>query len=239
MEHTKDPRAAGVALAGVVIVGCALVVAGVAVDGQTAISADGVVESTSGGFRFPDGTVQATAAVPGSAPVEDTGQQGCWDAGGSTIPCSGTGQDGELQAGVDWPAPRFTDNGDGTVTDNLTNLVWLQHANCGGTKTWEQALSDASALANGQCGLTDGSVATDWRLSNVKELLSLLDYGETGPALPSGHPFTAVVSAHYWSSTTNVADLSKAWAVDLGFGDVTRNGNKAGTAPSWPVRGGQ
>jgi len=95
---------------------------------QTAISADGGIESTAVGFIFPDGTVQATAATAataGSAPVEDTGQQTCYDPTGAstdTVDCAGTGQDGEKQAGVDWPAPRFTDNFDGTVTDNLSSL---------------------------------------------------------------------------------------------------------------------
>ncbi|MGA9347827.1 MAG: hypothetical protein WBW48_03355 [Anaerolineae bacterium] len=36
-----------------------------------------------------------------------------------------TGEDGELLKGVTWPSPRFTDNGNGTVTDNLTGLIWL------------------------------------------------------------------------------------------------------------------
>ena len=45
-----------------------------------------------------------------------------------------TGDDGDLQRGVAWPDPRFTDNGDGTVTDNLTGLIWLKNANCFGTR---------------------------------------------------------------------------------------------------------
>ena len=61
---------------------CVLLLSTFGVTAQTAITADGVVESTSGGFKFPDGTVQTTAASPGTAPVEDTGQQGCWDASG-------------------------------------------------------------------------------------------------------------------------------------------------------------
>ena len=39
------------------------------------------------------------------------------------------GDDGALQKGVPWPTPRFTDNGNGTVTDNLTHLIWLKNAN--------------------------------------------------------------------------------------------------------------
>ena len=44
-----------------------------------------------------------------------------------------TGDDGELEKGVAWPNPRFTDNNNGTVTDNLTGLIWLKHANCFGS----------------------------------------------------------------------------------------------------------
>jgi hypothetical protein len=40
------------------------------------------------------------------------------------------GDDGDIQAGVPFPIPRFTDQGDGTVKDNLTHLIWLKNANC-------------------------------------------------------------------------------------------------------------
>ena len=206
---------------------------------QTAILADGVIESTSGGFKFPDGTVQATAAAPGSAPVEDTGQQGCFDASGDPISCSGTGQDGELQAGVDWPAQRFTDNLDGTVTDNLTGLVWLQVANCFTARNWTDALSDANGLMTGICSLTDGSVQTDWRLPNIKELLSLVDYAQLGPALPSGDPFVVVQSAFYWSSSSRVEVPLQAWAVNMNDGDAAPTFNKSNNLFVWPVHDGQ
>jgi hypothetical protein len=51
-----------------------------------------------------------------------------------------TGDDGDLQMGVPWPNPRFTDNGDGTVIDNLTGLMWAKNANIYGTRTWSEAL---------------------------------------------------------------------------------------------------
>ena len=50
---------------------------------------------------------------------------------------------GEQAVGVEWPNPRFTDNGDGTVTDNLTALIWLKNANCFGVEKWNDALSSA------------------------------------------------------------------------------------------------
>ena len=158
-----------------------------------------------------------------------------------------TGDDGDLEKGVDWPSPRFTDNSDGTVTDNLTGLIWLKNANCFGTRTWATALSDANGLASGSCGLTDGSIAGDWRLPNVRELHSLIHYGVDSLALPntagtgkwtSGDPFTGVQSASYWSGTTYAAYTSEAWYVALRYGDV-RSANTSNSLYVWPVRAGQ
>ena len=97
----------------------------------------------------------------------------------------GTRDDGALQKGVAWPTPRFTDNQNGTVTDNLTRLIWMKKANAFGTKTWADALTTANGLAAPAAGLTDGSKAGDWRLPNRKELQSLVDFGFYNPALPN------------------------------------------------------
>jgi hypothetical protein len=66
---------------------------------------------------------------------------------------------------------------------------------------------------------TDGSVAGDWRLPNVKELESLIDFGWHSPALPVGHPFS-VVQSYYWSSTTDISRPDNAWSVNLDDGFV-------------------
>jgi hypothetical protein len=175
--------------------------------------------------------------VPGAVGVPKTGLTGCWGALGIPIACAGTGQDGEHQAGVSVD-PRFTDNGDGTVRDNLTGLIWLKNANCFGIRNWTLALSDANNLADGSCGLTDGSASGDWRMPNVKELQSLFDYSQDGPALTAGHPFTGVQLSFYWSSTTVAAFLNSAWDVSLINGFVGNN-NKTAASYVWPVRGGQ
>ena len=117
------------------------------------------------------------------APVPKTGQTTCSISAGATVPCAGTGQDGDFKKGVAWPNPRFTDNNNGTVTDNLTGLIWLKNANCFGLRTWTLALIDANTLAAGYCGATDGSTAGQWRLPNVKELQSLIDFAFNAPAL--------------------------------------------------------
>ena len=52
------------------------------------------------------------------------------------------GDDGDTRAGVPSPTPRYTDNHNGTVTGKLTGLIWLKNANCFGSATWAQALTD-------------------------------------------------------------------------------------------------
>ncbi|MEI6168234.1 MAG: DUF1566 domain-containing protein [bacterium] len=158
------------------------------------------------------------------------------------------GDDGDLKRGVAWPSPRFTDIGDGTVTDNLTGLIWLKDANAFGGQTWAQALTDCATLANGAHGLTDGSVAGAWRLPNIRELLSLIDYRRSSPALcnTSGYgqwsslsPFTGVQSSYYWSSTTRSDNTANAWDMHLNFGIAGGNVKTVSTSYVWPVRGGQ
>ena len=161
------------------------------------------------------------------APVEKTGQTSSYFGY----------DDGYLEKGVTWPSPRFADNGNGTVTDNLTGLIWLKNADCDGVKKWGGALGDCNTLANGTCGLADGSVAHDWRLPNIKELQSLIDYGRWDPALPSGYPFTYVQSGYYWSSTTSAGGTGGAWIMLLGNG-ILEIRTKSGYGYVWPVRGG-
>jgi len=201
------------------------------------------------------------SALAASILLPRTGQTTCYSPEGIIIDCAGTGQDGERRAGSSWPAPRFTDNKNGTVTDNLTGLIWLQDANCtetvgeifrdSGLLDWPSALTWSNNLASGQCGLADGSVAGDWRLPNINELRSLIDYSNHDPALPTGSPFSNVQSVWYWSSTTNPVYTSGAYNVGLSRGSIhvdkklygapgsSRVGAKSrSTLGVWPVRGG-
>ena len=131
----------------------------------------------------------------------------------------GAGDDAAVQRGVAWPAQRFADNGDGTVTDHLTGLVWLKNAGCGAPTTWAAALAAARALASGACGLSDGSSAGAWRMPNANELESLVDIAQANPALTARHPFLNVnVTAAYWSSTTYMALPTNAMAIRFSDG---------------------
>ncbi len=180
------------------------------------------------------------------ARVGETGQETCYDAGGTVIPCAGTGQDGDLRPGVEWPNPRFVDNGDGTVTDMLTGLVWLKNANCLGERTWVDALADANTLGSGACGLTDGSVAGDWHLPSVKEIESLFDYQHYHPPLSNaagtgqwsdGDAFSGVQVNDYWSSSSSATNPSYAWDVDL-YDWKVNTAPKSWSNYVWPVRQG-
>ena len=62
---------------------------------------------------------------------------------------------------------RFTDNGNGTVTDNHSGLIWLKNANCFDRQDWSTAMTLARRLSSGDCGLRDGSGAGQWRLPNL------------------------------------------------------------------------
>jgi hypothetical protein len=165
----------------------------------------------------------------GPAPVSDTGQ----------IVQYAAGDDGDLSRGVEWPVPRFIDVGDGTVKDTLTGLIWLKNANCFGLRLWNEALLDSNGLQDGLCGLTDGSSAGDWRLPNVKELLSIVDRNQDSPALPFDHPFANVQSSYYWSSSTAAYDTSFAWYVYIADGYSDFDDKSTIISYVWPVRGGK
>lgn len=132
-----------------------------------------LIQSTSVTAIFQD----LEETVP--APLLKTGQELCWDETDNVIPCEGTGQDGDYQAGETPPTPRFVDNGDATVTDKATGLTWLKHPKCMPQLTWYEALEAANNLYDGQCNLTDGSNPGDWRLPNAKELQSLSSFTDT------------------------------------------------------------
>lgn len=133
---------------------------------------------------------------------------------------------------------RFTDNDDGTVTDNQTGLIWLKNANCFDRQNWSTAMDLAQGLSSGDCGLRDRSAAGQWRLPSKEEWKALIDKTAYNPALPAGHPFKGVRSADYWSSTADAGDASNAWSVYL-IEAYVGTGGKSGTGYVWPVRGGR
>jgi len=115
------------------------------------------------------------------------------------------------QADVTAGAPNlesYTDNGDGTVTDNLTGLMW-QQAVPTTTYTWANAATYCSTT------LTLAS-HSDWRLPSVVELTSIVDFGSS-PAVNSTY-FPSTPASWFWSSSPLAGSSSYAWYVDFGRG---------------------
>jgi hypothetical protein len=134
--------------------------------------------------------------------------------------------------GVTGPALAYQDNGDGTITDLNTGLMWekkvaggssgcpIDSANLHGvdsTCTWAQATGAWIAAINAEGG-TGLAGHNDWRVPNVKELQSIVHYGLADPAIdPIFSPTTA---DNYWSSTTFAFNPSSAWFVIFEGGHV-------------------
>jgi hypothetical protein len=151
--------------------------------------------------------------VANSFKLPDTGHTKCYDAAGSIISCEGTGQDGEY---VHNPLS-YADNGDGSVTDNNTGMVW-QKEDDGNTYNWYLASGTYDANFNPEstdvCGSLDLGGATDWRLPSKKELMSIVDYAipYPGPTIATAFSNTKT-SNNYWSSTTYAKWPDVAWYV--------------------------
>jgi len=144
---------------------------------------------------------------------------------------------------------RYTDNGDGTVTDNRSGLVWLKKANCFGRQNLKKAMQKAANLASGQCGLRDGSRRGMWRLPSKDEWKAMVDkkYAKrdwSQPAISNaagtglwkeGDAFSGVQAVYYWSSTEYANLSGYAWSVNLSYGNVLTD-VKYNAYYVWPVR---
>jgi hypothetical protein len=185
--------------------------------------------------------------------LTSTKQTTCWDPQDTTNPvtvidCPGSGQDGEYQAGVE---PLFQDNGDGTITDKRTTLMWEKLSNDTSIHDYnDQAFLWAGAFQKVK-ELNDMAFAeyTDWRVPNIRELASLTDFGAS-PAVPAEFDTACAqgcsiltcsctfTTGDYWSSTTNQQTPTSAWTFDPKTGEVSPGGQKATLKYVRAVRGG-
>ncbi|MCB1304449.1 MAG: DUF1566 domain-containing protein, partial [Leptospiraceae bacterium] len=117
-------------------------------------------------------------------------------------------------------SPEFTDNGDGTISDASSRLVWQKCSNgqsndtsCSGSPTtanWQSALQYCNTLS-----LSGKS----WRLPSAAELLSLVDFTQTGTVI-NGTFFPNTAANLYWTSTTNQALPGAGWRITFATGDL-------------------
>ncbi len=136
------------------------------------------------------------------------------------------------QGSGDFPEPQLTDNGNGTVTDSITGLMWEQGVveGCGVTaggftNSWTNALSYCNGLSLGGY--------SDWRLPNIKELTSIVNYAKYSPAIPGNFSCNGG-----WSSTTDVSSPGNAWSLSVTDGSISST-IKSLSQYARCVRGGQ
>ena len=157
------------------------------------------------------------AVSEGPLGLPDTGQTTCYDAVGNEIPCDSedcAGQDGLYATGCPSEG-RFADNGDGTVTDNCTGLIWQKETadtNGDGQVVIDGADSLPWCDALAYCENLDFAGHDDWRLPNVQELQSIVDYGRHNPSIDP-----VFGASHFsWSSTSHVGNPHSAWGINVG-----------------------
>ena len=164
-----------------------------------------------------------------------TGQTTSYSASTRTETGAPVLDDGAVQAGG---ALSYQDNGDGTITDPNTQLMWEKKSQDGGlhdvSMTFPYASStittiwDWLARVNAEDGIGFAGY-NDWRIPNVKELQSVVDYGTFDPAVdpafnngvsPACTVLTcsATASDSYWSSSALAKFPEKAWIVTFYLG---------------------
>jgi len=176
-------------------------------------------------FLFSDGPAPVSIMCPPLG-LPATEQTKCYDYNGpdpaSEIPCHDPdypGQDGFYQAGCP-TAGRFTDNQDGTVTDHCTGLMWQKSTadiNGDGINGQDDNLGWKDSLV--YCENLTFAGHDDWRLPNVRELTSIVDYGRSDPALNPIFAFGGPSNGS-WSSSTCDTDWAYAWYVYFRSGRV-------------------
>lgn len=151
--------------------------------------------------------------------VVDTGQDKCYNANGQPTTCPGEGSAFHGQdSQYDGAQPGFTDNGDGTITDNNTGLMWQKTP--GAKVTWAQASAGASSF----------SLAghNDWRLPTIKELYSLIDFsGLTGTSAQDSIPFidTDYFVFNYGDTSAGERFIDAQYCSSTQYAGATMGGN--------------
>ncbi len=150
--------------------------------------------------------------------VVDTGQDRCYN-NVQQVSCPGPGtafygQDAQYNG----TQPSYTDNGDGTVTDNNTGLMWQKTP--GSKRTWSSAVANASSF--------NLAGYTDWRLPTIKELYSLIDFnGVTGISASSSTPYidTVYFDFSYGDTSAGERHIDAQYCSSTEYVSTTMDGN--------------
>ena len=177
------------------------------------------------GFNFADGRIKSYPTGEGRGPTKRT-----------FVRC--------VRGAEGYGVNDFVDNGDGTITDRATDLMWMKF-DSGATMNWEQALRHAEDLEH--------AGHDDWRLPNARELQSIVDYSRAPDAADPNMRSAAIdpifdlteTESWFWTSTTHGDNTShaiyicfgRALAYDRWTGDFDVNAHGAGAQRSDPKQG--
>ncbi|MFH1259701.1 MAG: DUF1566 domain-containing protein [Elusimicrobiota bacterium] len=185
----------------------------------------------SGGFRGP-------TAGPGAGTMHTLTAHELPDTGQTTV--YSTNDDGTYMPAANQPSYTMYNYTGGSLVetsdvnvssvtvDNRTGLMWATDAGLVASSSWTVAITNCENLSY--------AGYTDWRLPNVKELMSIVNYQNYNPSIDTTK-FRNTVSNYYWTSTTYAAPTTNAWVVGFSDGFVDY-GDKTGTYYVRPVRGG-
>lgn len=156
--------------------------------------------------------------------IPDTGVTNCYDNQGNQIVCPQPGEQFYGQDAHYGPGTiPFVNNGNGSVTEVNTGLIWEVKGAADGTVdysnpndadniyTWENAQSFVDDLnARNHAG------RSDWRLPTAEELGTILDLSkdQPGPIIDTNF-FVNCKAGSYWTADAYAADFNKAWVIDF------------------------
>ncbi|MFK5985558.1 MAG: DUF1566 domain-containing protein [Pseudomonadota bacterium] len=120
------------------------------------------------GYQFELVSLQSDSSYK----VVDTGQSNCYTSSGSSVNCSASGQDGAYTINI----PSYTNNDDGTISDNITGLVWQKNPDTNGDGTIDSTDKLTQAAAVSYCSNLILANQSDWRLPDIKTMYSLIDF---------------------------------------------------------------
>ena len=179
-------------------------------------------------YSYANGHMIGTLEAGGDAGLPKTGQTGS----------QRTGDDGDLEKGLPETGDRWTDNEDGTATDNVTGLVYINDFSqlsspfySGGTQqkmSWNDAIDNCLSLSF--------AGKSDWRLANIWELVVLSDFDSSYPGFDDA-VFSMASNDYYWSSTTPYNENTKAMICFWTFRLTVQGHVKTNSEYCMPVRG--
>lgn len=177
-----------------------------------------------GGCSDPSPQSSSSGTSNGSSSGHASSSSGSGGSSSSSSSSSSSGSGGPSGPWIAWPMPNSPNTGlpnpanyavddlNGLVTDKVTGLIW-QRTLDPGKYTWDDALAYCDALAYGG--------HEDWRLPTRIELVSIVDYSQSAPAIDIV-AFPGTQGTFFWTSTPLTASAAHAWSIN--FGDGLTNG---------------